>query len=242
MEATCRRAIELGLPSIAFTEHADWVRGPLGMFDVSAYFYAVDRCRTMFPDLRILAGVEMGEPHRFPEQARELHSAPFERWLGSVHCVDWNGRQTDASERGFLTPGDSDEIFRLYLHGVLALVESSQKFDVLAHLDYPKRYWPETPAYDEHRYEEEFRAVLKSAAKRGVALEINTTRGREPRRYLCPGPDVLTWWREEGGKAVSFASDAHSPGHLAAGFDVARSVAESAGFKPQDDPTAFWVR
>src|SRR5262245_61377084 len=27
MMESCRRAVELGLPSIAFTEHADWVRG-----------------------------------------------------------------------------------------------------------------------------------------------------------------------------------------------------------------------
>jgi histidinol-phosphatase (PHP family) len=242
MEATCRRAVELGLPSIAFTEHLDWVRGTSGVFDPSAYFYAIDHCRTMFPDLRILAGVEMGEPHRYPKQARELLALPFERRLGSVHCVDWNGHTTDASERGFLTPKDCDAIFRLYLAEVLALVESNQQFQVLAHLDYPKRYWPASPAYDAAVYEDEFRSVLRAAAKRDLVLELNTTRGREPERYLCPGPVVLGWWREEGGRAISFGSDAHSPDVLAAGFAPARDVANAAGFKPQDDPTAFWLR
>ena len=84
--------------------------------------------------------------------------------------------------------------------------------------------------------------MLRAAAVRGVALEVNTTRGRDPARFLCPGPMVLNWWREEGGGAVSFGSDAHSPEHLAAGFDLAQELATAAGFKPRDDPLAFWVR
>ncbi len=242
MEATCRRAVELGLPSIAFTEHADWVRGPRGVFDVGGYFDCIERCRAEFPGLRILTGVEMGEPHRYPEEAKALLAGPFERVLGSVHAIDWKGRTTDASERGFLTPANVDEVFRLYLAEVLALVESDQPFQVLAHLDYPKRYWPADPGYADAPYEDAYRTVLRAAAQRGVALEVNTTRGRDPARFLCPGPTVLGWWREEGGRAVSFGSDAHSPEFLAAGFALARDLVTAAGFKPQDAPTGFWTR
>ena len=47
MEATCRRALEIGLPAIAFTEHADFVavhEGQHGL-DVAGYLESVDRCR-----------------------------------------------------------------------------------------------------------------------------------------------------------------------------------------------------
>lgn len=243
MDATCGRAAALGLPSIAFTEHADWVRGTVGEFEPEAYFDSIERCRARYPGLRILAGVELGEPHRYPDQARELLEHPFERLLASVHCIEWNGRQTDASERGFLSPDNCTEVFSRYLDEVLALVESDQPFQVLAHFDYPKRYWHDgQPAFDETEYEAKIRAVLRAAAKRDVALEVNTTRGREVMRYLCPSARVLGWWREEGGRAVSFGSDAHSPEHVAAGFAFARDVVTAAGFKPQDDPAAFWIR
>lgn len=241
MDATCRRAVELGLPSIAFTEHADWVRGPEAVFDVAGYFECIERCRAAYPDLRILSGVEMGEPHRYPEAARAFLAAPFERVLGSVHCIEWKGDTTDASEEGFLTPEDAGAIFRVYLSEVIVLLESDQPFQVLSHLDYPKRYWPAHPAYSDVPYEAEYRAILRAAAHRDAVLEVNTTRGREPERFLCPSPTVLRWWREEGGRAVSFGSDAHSPGDLVAGFKLAREVTIAAGFKPQDDPTAFWV-
>jgi histidinol-phosphatase (PHP family) len=242
MEATCRHAAALGLSAIAFTEHADWIRGDEAVFDPAAYLEAIEHCRTMFPGLRILSGVEMGEPHQYPREARRLLAAGFDRTLASVHCVEWKGQRTDASEPGFLAPADVDAIFRLYLREVLALVQSDQPFQVLAHLDYPKRYWPGDPAYDEAPYEDEYRAVLRAAAARDAVLELNTSRGGAPERYLCPGPVVLSWWREEGGRALSFGSDAHSPQPLAAGFELAQELAEAAGFRPQDDPTAFWVR
>ena len=242
MEESCRRAVELGLPSIAFTEHADWVRGHKAVVDPEGYFDCVERCRSAYPGLRILAGVEIGEPHLFPEAARGLLTAPFDRVLASVHCVEWQGRRVDASERGFLTPANVEEVFDLYLREVLALIESDQVFDVLAHLDYPKRYWPSERRYDEAPHEQEFRRILRAAAARGTVLELNTTRGGDPDRFLCPGPIVLEWWRDEDGRAISFGSDAHRPEAIAAGFQHAQAVAAGAGFKPHEDPDGFWLR
>jgi histidinol-phosphatase (PHP family) len=243
MDATCRRALELGLPSIAFTEHMDWVRGAKGLLDVPAYFDCIERCRAAYPGLRILSGVEMGEPHLYGEQVRALLHAPFDRVLASVHCANWEGREIDASKRGFLTAQNVDPFFRLYLERVLQLVEGGWPFEVLAHLDYPKRYWPAGATYDATRYEGELRTILRAAAARGLVLELNTTRNEdEPARYLCPGLTVLRWWREEGGSAISFGSDAHSPEQLGVGFRQARAIAESAGFRGQDDPSAYWVR
>jgi histidinol-phosphatase (PHP family) len=242
MDGACRRAVELGLPSIAFTEHADWIRGDEAVFDPEGYFECLERCRARYPSLRILSGVEMGEPHRFKERAAMLAGMGFDRLLASVHCIDWKGQTRDAASDGYLTPNDAEAMFRWYLGDALALLRSDVTFDVLAHLDYPKRYWPEAPAYDESLFEDEFRTVLREAAKLGVALEINTTRGREPARYLCPGPVVLGWWREEGGSAVCFGSDAHRPDHVAAGFGLAQQAAAAAGFRPGRDPFAIWTR
>jgi histidinol-phosphatase (PHP family) len=242
MTATCRRAVQLGLPSIAFTEHADWARGDDCVVDLAPYLEAVERCRAEFPDLRILSGVELGEPHHHAEAAQALLSAaPLDRVLASVHYVRFGIEHEDASMPGFLREGNAGLIFRTYLADIVALLESDQSFEALAHLDYPKRYWPQALQYDEADFEDEFRAALRAAAKRGVAIEINTTRGGPVERALCPGPKVLRWWREEGGRAVSFGSDAHSPEHLAARFELAADVAEAAGFKSQADPNAFWL-
>ncbi|HLH71256.1 MAG TPA: histidinol-phosphatase HisJ family protein [Candidatus Dormibacteraeota bacterium] len=247
MEASCRRALELGLPAIAFTEHADFVGGGYSdhrPLDVAGYLVALDRCRQRFPSLRVLSGVELGQPHRFPSEAAEvLSTGRLDRVLGSVHCVPWAGGLVDVSVEGLLTPERAPDLLRSYLAEMLALVERGQGFEVLAHLDYPKRYWPHAKVmYREEDYEEEFRAVLRAAAVRGLVLEVNTTRGMEPGRGLCPGPTVLRWWVEEGGRALSFGSDAHDPERVALGFGLAAQLAEGLGFKPNDDPTGFWRR
>jgi histidinol-phosphatase (PHP family) len=59
----------------------------------------------------------------------------------------------------------------------------------------------------------------------------------------CPlHPQILTWWRQEGGQAITFASDAHDPAALAAGFPDAAHLAEAAGFAVGRDPCGPWGR
>lgn len=237
MEASCERAIQLGLPAIAFTDHADFVKVHADQHpvDIEGYLEAIARCRAKYADLRILSGVELGEPHWFPEEtAKILAAGPLDKVLGSVHCARVNGQVVDASQ--FVkTKIDAAAATRAYYAEVLAMIETGPPFEVLAHLDYPKRYWP---AYREDDYVDEIRAILKAAANTGRILEVNTTRGD----VLCPELAVVRWWRELGGQAVQYGSDAHSPDKVAEGFMVATQMVESAGFKPARDPVALWRR
>src|SRR6202521_4975261 len=101
MERSCERALEIGLPAIAFTEQADW---PLAhksqhAVDISGYREAVERCRAKFKGLRILTGVELGEPHWFPRETAEiLAAAPLDRALGPTHSIRLERPLLDASQ------------------------------------------------------------------------------------------------------------------------------------------------
>ena len=84
------------------------------------------------------------------------------------------------------------------------MIESSDVFQVLAHVDFPRRYWPGgTHRYVEKDYEEEYRAVFRALAGTGRALEVNTS-------SPLASVDQVRWFHEEGGEAVSFGSDAHA--------------------------------
>ena len=242
MERSCERALELGLPGIAFTEHADFVAIHDGQqpLDVAGYLRAVEECRAKFKNLRILSGVELGEPHWFPaETAAVLAAGKLDRVLGSIHCVRVDGKPVDASQFRELTASAFAGAVREFFRETLALVESSQQFEALAHIDYPKRYWMEGQApYREEDYEEELRAVLVAAAKRGLLLEVNTTRGHT----LCPDMTVVRWWHEVGGRGVQYGSDAHQPDKVAEGFQMAMQMVESVGFKPARNPLGLWRR
>lgn len=242
MEDTCRRAETLGIPMIAFTEHADFMAEAPAL-DVEAYVECVERCRAQYPGLRILTGVELGEAHRFRAEADAmLKTYPLELVLGSVHCIPVGDRLIAIGDEGTLDVDVAAANVRMFLRETLDLVEQAPVFAVLTHLDYPKRYWPhDRLTYSEQDFEEEYRAVLRAAAAAGMALEINTDSGSlgcGP----CPGPVVVRWWWEAGGSAVSFASDAHEPAHIMAGFEVVADIAEAAGFRPATHDFGFWLR
>jgi histidinol-phosphatase (PHP family) len=200
----------------------------------------VERCRATFNDIRILTGVELGEPHWFPEEtAAVLAAAPLDQVHGSIHCIRFGGELIDASQFREKAGLDFPAAVREYFRETLAMVDSGQPFETLAHLDYPKRYWLAGAApYHEQDYEGEIRAILKAAARTGRVLEVNTTRGN----ILCPDITVLRWWREVGGQAVQYGSDAHQPDKVAEGFAIATQMVEAAGFKPSPDPTGHWRR
>ena len=241
MERSCERAIEIGLPAIAFTDHADFVKvhEEQHCVDIAGYLDCLERCRAKFTGLRILSGVELGEPHWFPaETAAVLAAGPLDNVLGSVHCVKLDGAVVDASQFKEREGVDVAAATREYFAEVAAMLDGGQPFEVLAHLDYPKRYWPAGAAYEEKNYEAEIRTVLRAAAGTGRVLEVNTTRGDR----LCPDLTVVRWWREMGGQAVQYGSDAHSPDRVAEGFRVATQMVESVGFKPARDPVSLWRR
>lgn len=258
MEQSCVRAIEIGLPAIAFTEHLDhtvWrieLEGPYAMdhltaiadpdgmlappaFDAAGYLEAVARCRERFPDLRILSGLEVGEPHRHPHAcARILAAGPFDRVLGSLHSLPDQG--SFAEPWGIYPHRHAHDVLREYLADLTTMVAQSDAFSILAHIDYPIRFWPaerEGP-FDPAAFEDEFRSALQATAQSGRALEINTR--------LPLHSTILTWWHEEGGDAVTFGSDAHMASLVGHGFAEAAHMAEAHGFRPGTNPYDLWGR
>jgi histidinol-phosphatase (PHP family) len=257
MERTCARAVDIGLTAVAFTEHVDfttWVvlasdldehehlkafATPDGMLtpppiDLNGYLECVRRCRDTFPSLRIISGVELGEPHWHSDvAARLLDAGQFDRVLGSLHCLPIGQRFSEMPN--LYRQRQAAEVVRDYLGEIPRLVKGSDAFGVLAHIDYPVRYWPaHAGPFDPNAFQDEFRHALRVLADSGRALEVNT-RGQLH-------PEIVRWWRDEGGDAVTFGSDAHSPAALAHGFVEAASMVEAHGFRPGAHPYDFWTR
>ncbi|MEU8241148.1 PHP domain-containing protein [Actinoplanes missouriensis] len=256
MERACARAVELGLPAIAFTEHLDhtaWpvptegpyadqrlldAAGPDGRitpppFDTRGYLASIERCRDRFPTLTILSGLEVGEPHWHRDAvAAVLAEGPFDRVIGSLHCLPHNGGY--AEPFGIFPDRPNADVVRDYLREIPNLVTGSDVFEVLTHIDYPIRHWPGPERFDPRDFEEEFRDALRATARAGRALEINT---RLPMDRL-----ILTWWHQEGGEAVSFGSDAHVPEAVANGLREAAAMAEACGFRAGRRPYELWGR
>jgi histidinol-phosphatase (PHP family) len=254
MQRSCERAVELGLPAIAFTEHLDhtvWTPidappddlldsliGPDGTLtppalDVSGYLGSVERCREQFPTLRIMSGVEIGEPHLHRDAvAAVLAAGRFDHVLGSLHCLPFGDGYSEPRDLYRRMP--RVEVVRRYLVEVAALVEQAEDFGVLAHIDYPLRDWPTSaPPLDLRIVEDKFRHALRVTADSGLALEVNTT--------VPLDTTIVRWWREEGGQEITFGSDAHDPLNVARRFREAVAMAEAHGFRPSANPSGPWM-
>ena len=122
----------------------------------------MDDCRQRYPDLRILSGVEIGEAHLWAASAAAMVApAGVDRILGSLHAIPWDGRLTAADDLFRRMP--AAEVMRRYLAELVRLVEGSDIFQVLAHLDFPRRMWPQAAGpYEELAFETEYRAVLRA--------------------------------------------------------------------------------
>ncbi len=255
MRRTCERAVRIGLPALVFTEHLDledrWRAAPddlgtharalvdehgvvrLPPLDVDGYLDAVDRCRHDFPELTILTGVEFGQPHLWDTAAADVLRR-VDRVNGSLHMLPLEGADRTEPATLYQLRSPSDVVWA-YLEELPRMIAGSDSFAVLTHIDYAARAWPTTTAgpFDPRVFEEGFRSAMRALAASGRALEMNT------RRLWSWVPQ---WWAEEGGRAVTFGSDAHRADDLASGFPEAVAMVEHFGFRPGRRPEDSWTR
>lgn len=261
MEATCRRAMQIGLPALAFTDHLErtgWATGPGELwddqenliddghgfltpppFDTAGYLESIGRCRHLFPELRILSGVEFGQPHVDEALVRDLIDVTaLDRVNGSLHTIPMTDEPdaVRAEPISLYRQWPAERVIRDYLAEIPRMLAGSSIFTVFCHIEYAVRYWPvdQEGPFDPKRFEDEFRQAMRAIAGTGIALELNIG---GPIR-----PWVPQWWREEGGRAITFGSDAHTADSVASNFYEAMAMAEHFGFRPGRRPEDPWTR
>ena len=260
MESICRRAVQIGLPALAFTEHLDatgWAIGPEDLldhlrplidengvltpppFEADDYRDSVERCRRKFPELRILSGVEFGQPHLDEAHARQVVDLDaLDRVNGSLHTVPVTDEPGSVRSEPItlyrLWP--ANDVVRRYLAELMRMIAADGTYAVVSHIEYAVRYWPteQEGPFDPKRFEDEFRQAMRAIAGTDRALELNIG---GPIR-----PWIPQWWREEGGRALTIASDAHTADWVGRNFYEAMGMAEHFGFRPGRRPQDFWTR
>ena len=173
--------------------------------------------------MNLLAGAEFDSPHRYPKELAALSALPYDCIIGSVHFC---GLSPDLYFSTLIANGITAETcYRGYWKEVQKCV-SAGGFDVLGHLDIPKRYYKVL-----HYNEAEIRMIFRTMVDNGIVLEINTSTLRRDLPDTMPGRDLLALYRAEGGSCVTVCSDAHSAIDLAAGNAIARELLEDLGLR-----------
>nr|MDD6335172.1 histidinol-phosphatase HisJ family protein [bacterium] len=219
VEDMVRSAMEKGLHTIAITEHIDWHPNDngYGVFNFQAYSDDINRARDKYGDrITILKGFEASEANLYRQAYADELSRDYDIVLCSMH---WVGGAL-CGDPAVMDAGAWPHFIEAYLLNLLACIDMGG-FQVLAHFDFPRRYYGQMPMP-----EDLVREVLKKAAQKGVALEINTSGIRKGYPDTLPGKEYIRWFEQYGGQRVTFGSDAHRTCDIAADFDRAIQAIE----------------
>ena len=229
----CAAAYAAGLEVYAVTDHCDiseWDQHDLPAL-IRGSLAETRRCQAAYAGrMRILAGIELGEPLERPEcTAAILDNHVFDLILGSIHNV--KGRP-DFYYMDFQDETlNLDRELELYFDSLLAMLHWGG-IDVAAHITYPFRYILERrqKPYDFRRWDDHLEAVVRLLAEKGLALEINTSGIKKTPSYLMPEERWIRRFRELGGENLTIGADAHRPQDVANGIEAGLAAARAAGF------------
>ena len=188
----CDKAIQMSLAEIAITDHFSVIegKGSCGYMDKAKYLEDIEKHKELYDGkLIIKRGLEICEPYLTEEKiSAEISQMNLDFILGSVHSIDGQGMNT-------------------FAEGLLC---KSKNIDVIAHMDFIKRYaFNKCGLCDIRKNEEMLREIFKSIVANGKGIEINTSGLRSACNEALPGIDMLKLYKECGGEIITCGSDAH---------------------------------
>lgn len=228
-------ALAAGLGAIAVTDHVPmfWRPRPerdprlaMRLDELGDYVAEVLALRAEYRGrIEVLLGIEADfVPGCEGELRRLLAPYPFDLVLGSVHWLgDWLVDGPDSIARFERGQDEVDAIWRAYADAVVAAA-SSGLFDVLTHLDLPKKFGhrPRLP------YAGRQAEVVRAVAASGCAVEVSSGGLRKPVGEPYPALDLLRDLHTAGVPLV-LSSDAHAPGEVGFRFPELRAMVAALG-------------
>ena len=228
-------AVANELSTIAVTDHFDvdfYERHNLGVRQQTSYEDVVSAKGAFSDKIRILRGIEMGQPTYDVELTeRSLARYEYDFVIGSIHNLRNMPDFGDLDYKS-MTEERIYELLGEYFNEMLLLARWNG-FDTLAHLTYPMRYIVQAGRNEIElsRFDPVTDEIFRTLIANGKALEINTSGLRQPIGKTMPTEDYVRRYRELGGELLTLGSDAHFTEHVGAGIDKGYAIAERCGFE-----------
>lgn len=242
MEEQIKRAIELGIEDLCFTEHLDLdYPEHYGYFslEIDKYIEELKSMKEKYKDkIKIHLGIEFGlEPGLAKRYKTLAKKYPFDFIIGSTHLINWE----DPYYPDFWKGKTRQQGITDYFNTVLLNIKSYDEYDTLGHLDYIIRYanMPKNPNRNKElyfdnflykEYEEVLDEILSYIIKKDKALEVNSAGYKYGLGAPNPGYCVLGRYKELGGSLITIGSDAHKPEHIGHEFKKINKLLTGVGF------------
>jgi len=200
--------------------------------DFAGYIDTYQRLSQTYAEkISVLMGCELGLYAYSPDAVTAYaNKYPFDFIIASQHTL---GRRDIGINRAtFFENITKREAYTTHLSEMIQNVRDFDCFDVLGHVDYIIRYWPDDDRdIHIHDFDDLLTTLFKTLAEKGKGIEINTSGFRYGLNRAHPSVDILRKYRECGGEIITVGSDAHKPEHVGNYLSEAAQILQEAGFK-----------
>ncbi len=223
-----RAGESLGVGRIGFVAHLDMHPDDFcfGGFHEQNYMDELSRASEN-TCVKVLRGIEIGEPHIYMEQASACFTKEkYDFLTGALH---WIGKDLILNEKPFQTEDPLELVERYYRENLL--IAASGQVNILAHLGIFRRGMARaglsTDIHEIQLFPELLKQLFTAMIDTGTALEVNTAGLRRPERTTYPSGEVISMYRATGGERITLGSDTHLREHaffgLKEGIDIIHS-------------------
>ena len=225
----CELAINKDYSHIVFTEHYDLIDTELthyGLLPIKRYFDKLKDLRVEFPNLHIITGIELGEPHRVMDFAKRLLSNFTPDYLiGSLHVTRSN---INVSLKIDFPLAETD--VKAYYEENLEIVENGG-FDTLGHLGIFKRGLESGKQPEESKFHYIIDEIFKTMIRNNICLEVNYSGFKSSFNNHIPEPKILSRYLKLGGELITISSDSHDLKHFDKYYDKTLDNLKEIGYK-----------
>jgi hypothetical protein len=129
----------------------------------------------------------------------------------------------------YSSPDYVGHLFERNIDELCDSLDLCDRIDTVAHLTYMHSYCAFSGnSYDFSKHRDKLETLFRKMIPRDVALEVNVSTLWRGLGFAMPDREILSLYRECGGKLVTVGTDSHSPEHIGEcideGFDLLRSV------------------
>lgn len=235
LEEMARAAIRQGLSSFGFSGHAPapYDRAAMAAEDAQRYLDEIARLKKLFSGtIELYAGMENDALHPF-ERSRLDYCIGSVHYIrddtGAIHCIESRPALFSAAVNAF---GSVQAVVNRYCETMEQLLVTHRP-DIVGHLDIIAKLNGASHFFDENApwYRRAEERLALAAARSGCITEVNTAGMRiAARRSPYPSPRILALLHEMDAPII-LTADAHRAEDITAGFDEARALLRSLGFR-----------
>ena len=244
MEKAVKKAIELGLNEICFTdhvdygiklEHEDYIRlneeerkNRVANVDYTRYFEEIRQLQIKYKDrITIKQGMEFGiQTHTIPAFQTLFDRYDFDFIILSCHQVEDKEFWTQDFQKGRSQQAYNER----YYEEILNVIKVYKDYSVLGHLDLLKRYDLEGE-YPFEKTKDIITEILKIVIADKKGIEINTSSFYYGLKDLMPSKNILKLYHDLGGTILTIGSDSHKEDQVGAHIEEIQEELKKIGFK-----------